>query len=126
MPTELNANVVGLSPVSRPARDRVDGVTPVTAGALRPVGGAAVPPPGEHEAPVPETALTEMVSNLNDYFQTVRRDLQFSVDEVSGRQVIKVMDAETQETIRQIPREEVLGLVQRLDELEGLILKAKA
>ena len=126
MPTELNANVVGLSPVNRPAREGADAVTTVLRRQDAPVGGAAVKPPGEQEAPVPQTTLTEMVSNLNDHVQTVRRNLQFSVDEQSGRQVIKVMDSETKEVIRQIPPEDILGLIHRLDDLEGLILKVKA
>ena len=123
MPTDVTGNVVGLPPVTPPSRDPQVGA--VGGRTTLPVGGAALTPPGELDAPVPEAALAEVVSSLNDHVQAVRRDLQFSVDEDSGRQVIKVLDTETQELIRQIPAEEILSLVKRIDDLEGLILQVQ-
>jgi flagellar protein FlaG len=62
------------------------------------------------------------VGQLNELVQAIRRELEFSVDEQSGRTVITVVDAETREVIRQIPPEEVLTLVGRLGRPEpGLI-----
>ena len=66
-----------------------------------------------------------MVKRLNEHVQMVNRDLQFSVDEQSGRSVIRVVNAETQELVRQIPSEEVLRISQYIkeqtDEVAGLI-----
>ena len=42
--------------------------------------------------------------------QQSRRELHFSVDENSGRTVIKVIDSATQELVRQIPPEQLLSL----------------
>jgi uncharacterized FlaG/YvyC family protein len=50
------------------------------------------------------------VSSLNDAMQAVQRDLVFNLDEDSGRVVIKVMDSNSGELIRQIPTEEVLAI----------------
>jgi len=72
------------------------------------------------------TELEEMVSNLNDFAQTMNRDLQFSVDEDSGRTVIKVIDSETKETIRQIPPEEVVALAAHFRDGEGGLLRERA
>jgi flagellar protein FlaG len=58
--------------------------------------------------------VSRAIENLNDYTQNLRRQLNFSVDEVTGRTVIRVIDAETQETIRQIPAEEVLVLAREM------------
>ncbi len=58
--------------------------------------------------------VTESVSQVRDYVQSFRRDLEFSVDEDSGRTVIRVLDSETHETIRQIPAEEVLEIARVL------------
>lgn len=69
--------------------------------------------------------LAEAVKAINQHIQTLRRELQFNVDEKSGRVVIKVVDLETQDVIRQIPPEEVLALCQRLPEDKGLLLKAE-
>ena len=55
----------------------------------------------------------------------VARNLQFSIDDDTGRTVIKVVDATTQEVIRQMPSEELLAITQSLDKLSGLFVKQK-
>ena len=60
--------------------------------------------------------LKEAVSKLNDYVQNIRRKLSFSIEESTGRTVIKVYDAETEELIRQIPPEETLRLAEVIQE----------
>lgn len=60
--------------------------------------------------------LKEAVSKLNDYTQSISRRLSFSIEESTGRTVIKVYDAETDELIRQIPPEETLRLVDVIGE----------
>ena len=58
------------------------------------------------------------VAQLSEFVQTNSRQLNFSVDEGSNKQVVKVTDAETGDIIRQIPSEEVLKLSERLQELQ--------
>ena len=58
------------------------------------------------------------VSQLTEILQTNNRQLSFSVDEGSNKQVVKVTDAVTGEVIRQIPSEEVLKLSERLQDLQ--------
>ncbi|MDX1250734.1 MAG: flagellar protein FlaG [Gammaproteobacteria bacterium] len=70
--------------------------------------------------------ITKAVSYLNDYIQSYRRDLQFSVDDDSGRIVVKVIDKETREVIRQIPSEEALQLAKRMEQSNGMLLQAQA
>ncbi|MDX5385836.1 MAG: flagellar protein FlaG [Marinobacter sp.] len=64
--------------------------------------------------------VSQAVSDLNDYVQSVGRDLQFQVDEDSGRSIIRVLDSQTQEVIRQIPSEEALALARTLSQTESL------
>ena len=66
------------------------------------------------------------MSRLSDYIQNHQRELRFSVDKATGRTIIRVVDTEKNEVIRQIPPEHVLKLVQRLDSLDGLILEEQA
>lgn len=68
--------------------------------------------------------LDQAVSQINDYVQNVQRSLQFSIDEISGRNVVKVIDKQTEEVIRQIPTEEVLTIARTIAEQfdEGLNL----
>ena len=71
--------------------------------------------------------LQNVVKRLNENVQMVNRDLQFSVDEQSGRSVIRVVNAETQELVRQIPSEEILRISQYIKEqtadVSGLIFQ---
>ena len=60
--------------------------------------------------------LKQAVSQLNDYVQTVQRNLQFSIDKESGTMVVKVIDAKSEKVIRQMPSEETLRLARSLVE----------
>ena len=53
------------------------------------------------------------------------RNLQFTVDEDTGIDVVKVIDTETEEVIRQFPSEEVLAIARALDKLQGLLIRDK-
>jgi flagellar protein FlaG len=59
--------------------------------------------------------LDAAVSKLNDYVQNVQRTLSFSVDKDTGMTVVKVIDTQTNELVRQIPAENVLKLAADLD-----------
>ena len=60
--------------------------------------------------------IDDAVEDINEYIQSVQRELQFSVDKDSGHTIIKVMDMETNEVIRQIPNEEALKFARMLEE----------
>ncbi|MGO1500031.1 MAG: flagellar protein FlaG [Marinobacter sp.] len=62
------------------------------------------------------------VARLNDYVQNVQRDLQFEVDMERGQTIVRVVDNETQEVIRQIPDEVALRLADNLQQDEPLTL----
>jgi len=75
------------------------------------------------ETEVTKEDLEKAVSHLKDYVQNMKRDMDFSVDDTTGRFVVKVFDSETRELIRQIPSEEMLAisrhLVERMEEEES-------
>ena len=88
-------------------------------------------PPEEAETQAPDMKqLTEAVAKLNDHLQNVQRDLHFSIDDASGRTVVRVVNTETEEVVRQIPSEEVLRISQTIKEqmenLPGLIFESSA
>ena len=89
----------------------------------------------EQPQPQPQQAvsaeeLQKVVEQLNDHVQMVQRDLQFSVDDASGKTVIRVVNSETAELVRQIPSEEVLqisrSLKEQVDGITGLIVQTSA
>lgn len=59
--------------------------------------------------------LQEAVARLEAFVREMQRELEFRIDEASGRVVVSVIDSLTGELIRQIPGEEVLRLAARLD-----------
>ena len=83
-------------------------------------------PPGKADEAVDTEQVESAVSRISDYVQNFQRDLQFSVDQDSGRSVIKVVDSETNQVIRQIPSEETLRIAEQLDSPESLIFSQQA
>jgi len=63
--------------------------------------------------------IESAVSEISDFLQSTNRQLSFSVDEKSDRQIVKVTDSESGEIIRQIPSEDVLALSERIRELQS-------
>lgn len=66
--------------------------------------------------------LDTAVLQLNDYVQSVQRDLQFEVDNEKGQTIVRVVDQQTQEVIRQMPDEVAMRLAEKLQQDEPLTL----
>lgn len=81
-------------------------------------GGEGLPPGGKQQpSPVIDTAeISETVTEINDLIRTVQRDLAFNIDKDSGRTIIRVIDSESGELIRQIPSEDLLAIATHLRE----------
>lgn len=63
-------------------------------------------------------AVEQALDVINRAVVIEQRSLSFSVDEASGRSVIKVVDQQTDQLIRQIPTEEVLRVAQDIKKLQ--------
>ncbi|WP_108649700.1 flagellar protein FlaG [Dongshaea marina] len=70
-------------------------------------------------------AVRETMETLNAHVQLMQRQISFSVDESSGRQVIMVFDKNTGEAIKQIPSEDLLQLARNLDKVVGLLFSSQ-
>ncbi|MCC4115897.1 flagellar protein FlaG [Aromatoleum toluclasticum] len=84
----------------------------------------ATSPPGA-TAPTHE-ALLQAVAEVQKVIAPVAQNLRFSIDEDTGRTLVKLVDSTTDEVIRQIPSEEVLAISKALDRLQGLLIQQKA
>jgi len=76
----------------------------------------------EQYADADRKGLNQAVSQLNDFVQNVQRDLQFEVDNEKGQTIVKVVDQQTKEVIRQIPDEVALRLAENLLQDEPVTL----
>ena len=75
---------------------------------------------------MPRVDNTQVVRQLNAFVENSQRTLRFSVDAATGRTVMTVVNANTQEVIRQVPQAEKLALARNLDSLRGLLIDASA
>ncbi|MBS4016595.1 flagellar protein FlaG [Azonexus hydrophilus] len=66
------------------------------------------------------------VSRLSKFVAPNQSEINFSVDESSGIRVVKIIDRNSNEVIRQMPSEEAVALARALDKLQGLLIKDKA
>jgi flagellar protein FlaG len=83
-----------------------------------PIQGKALPQQtSEKETSASSSELQDAVNQINEFVQSVQRDLSFSMDEASGRTIIKVIDSESGKLVRQIPSEEVLALATYLHDV---------
>jgi flagellar protein FlaG len=110
---------------------RAPAASPAAAAAAVP--GAAAP--DQAEAPdaqsrtadkvVNKAAIQDAVKSANEAVRQVATNLQFQTDESSGQLVVKVVDAETQKVLRQMPSEEMLSLAKAMDRMRGLMIQTK-
>lgn len=63
--------------------------------------------------------LEVVAQQLQDFVGGMNKGLEFSVDQDSGRDVIKVIDKNNGDLIKQYPTEEVLDLVSKLSTATG-------
>ncbi|GAD61357.1 MULTISPECIES: flagellar protein FlaG [Pseudomonadaceae] len=111
----------------------VSGRTPTGDERKQQVGGAEV---GKEEAAAQVAAgekatvsreqVESAVSTIQEFVQSVRRNVNFTLEDASGRVVVKVTDASSGDIIRQIPSEEALQLAESLEEVRSLLFKAEA
>ena len=57
-----------------------------------------------------------LVAELNSKFEQLNHSLRFKIDEVSARMIIKVVDAETGELVRQIQADRALAVARIVGE----------
>lgn len=80
----------------------------------------------KNESTKDQTKLTrkdveEMVQALEDFAKTVQTRLNFTIDDGTEDVVVKIMDKETDEVIKQFPAEEILELREKMQDLSGLL-----
>lgn len=70
--------------------------------------------------------LNQAVSDLNQSSQMKTQGLEFSIDEDSQRTVVKIIDQETKEVLRQIPTREALELAKTFNSAKGSLISQSA
>jgi flagellar protein FlaG len=70
--------------------------------------------------------LQQVVTELNQMMGMNNTKLSFTVDRASNKMIVRVVDTETQEVIRQIPSEDAVNVAQHIHGLMGILYDASA
>ncbi|GJN55396.1 flagellar protein FlaG [Pseudomonas tohonis] len=122
------SNITSVGALPRLAKDPVASVTPGQEAARKvaPASNAASPAEADARSQAQGGDLESAVADIQSFVQTVKRGLDFNVDDSSGEVVVKVIDTDSGKLIRQIPSEELLKLAERLEDIRSLMFEAKA
>ena len=124
--------------IQRPASDQMTAIPRAVAppaAVVRAVASTTVAPAKQetaNTAPQPVKAalstdeLKSLASEIQRKVSSISSDLQFSVDEETGKDLIRVTDRTTKKIVWQFPSEEALNITKALDQYQkGVMLNRK-
>ena len=126
---------IQLSPVPSTAAGSTAARTAPLPGASGPRESAVPSPPpptptptkaaAPAQAPLSSDAVKKIASQINDFLKSSSSSLQFAVDDDTDKIVVRIVDSQTNEVIRQMPSEEMIAISKSLDQMSGWLIKQK-
>ena len=114
---------------ARLAGDGAPNVVADTSNAATQSGVAVASPPITTHSPQPSSQqLQTAVDGINLAMRQSNQSLEFSVDTSTKKPVVKMVDTQTGDLIRQFPSEETLAIARSIDQFlqrQGLLLNQK-
>lgn len=94
-----------------------------------PVG--AKPPPtmivtADEVAKPSREAVVQAAKHIESFVKSVGRSLDFSVDPSTGDNVLRVLNPENGEVVRQLPAEETLRIARAVDYMQSVLVNQRA
>lgn len=99
---------------------------PLAASAPARLAAVSTDPSRADTAEPDPVTLGKAVDRLNETMRAKAQGLEFTIDDDSKRLVVKVVDQQTKEVIRQVPSQEVLEIAKALDRAQGLLIRQQA
>ncbi len=78
-------------------------------------GQAVNPEPGKSD-------ILNVIGKMNNSFENISEKVSFSYHEENDRIIIKVIDKETREVVREIPAKDIVKLSEHLKEYLGMLV----
>lgn len=131
----LIQNASSTTPAPQPARLAGDGgpVVVVSSSNVQPQPAVALELPQTAVKPAvaaqspSSVQLQSAVESINKVLHQSNKNLEFTVDSESKDPVVKLVDSETGDVIRQYPTEEALSIARSIDDFQlGLLIKQEA
>lgn len=97
--------------------------TPLTHPGLPPVPVYTARAPDVTPSPAD---LAQAVEQINKAIGSMAPGIEFTIDEQLHTTVVKVVDVNTKDVLRQIPSAEMLEIAKSLDKLQGLLISQQA
>lgn len=114
-PTSAPVIAGGYALPSAQASGRASRTTEATQATTR----ATVPVPTQ-QPPGPD-ALQKLVDTMQTKAKSAGSDLQFSIDQDSGRSIVKVTERSSKDVIWQFPSEQALQVTKELDRFQSML-----
>jgi flagellar protein FlaG len=114
---------MNVNPLQTPAPEVPRPVSARTPLSTVPVVESQPQPPA---APADPRTVKDAVDAANEAVKTIRSEIDFSVDEDTGKTVVRIVEKQTGTLIRQIPSQEMLEIAKALDRLQGLLVRNSA
>jgi flagellar protein FlaG len=79
----------------------------------------------KYDLTVSQEAFVKILEKANKAVEGVQIKFEYSIHKKTGEVMVKMLNSETDEIIREIPSEKILDLVAGLQELSGVIIDEK-
>ena len=110
-----------LSPQIRQAQPVVD------AEVVKKVATVEIKPSNvQKESVMSQEAVAKAAAQIQNFVQEMGRNLSFTIDKTTGYNVVRVINPETNEVIRQLPSEELLKIARSMEQLNSVLVNQKA
>ena len=91
------------------------------------VASTVIKPSGVNEAAQPTREVVEKAAReIQAFVQKMGRNLNFSVDETTGYHVVRVVNPDTGELVRQLPSEELLKIARDFERMNNVLVSQRA
>jgi len=105
--------------VQQPVRSDAEVVAQVVNTVIKPSNVDAMSQPTRE-------VVAKAAADIQQFVQSMGRNLSFSVDEVSGYHVVRVVNPSTVELVRQLPSEELLKIARDFERLNNVLVSQRA
>jgi flagellar protein FlaG len=120
-PDAAQANVANFQP------NLPRSVTKSDAEVVSQVAATVIKPSGVNQtAQVTRETVAKAAEQIQQFLQSMGRNLNFSIDETSGYHVVRVVNPDTGELVRQLPSEELLKISRDFQRLNNALVSQRA
>ena len=131
IPVQNSLQPAAPDPAAEPPRSRKEASLPPVSLPAEPKKPEPKPPAGVPASQQPgaqaqRIAVQKAAEQIDRKLAESFSDLRISIDDTLNRPVVRVVNANTGELVRQVPSEEALRIAKRLDALSGLLIRDKA